>query len=197
MPTKSALKQQQSSDTTTGARYDGVAQLFHWSIVALLLLQYLTKWISPGTFAWASEGLLNAWHLGVGPTILALMLLRFAWRLTHSPPPPPADLPPALQWLSRATHLAFYGILVSLPILGWIAANGYGAKATLAGLVPLPDLVTTDKPLAETIGGVHGTLAWTLLAIIVLHVSGALYHALVKRDRVLQRMLPASGADAG
>ena len=142
-----------------GTHHNAVAQFFHWSIVALLLLQYLTKWVSPGTFSWTSKGLLNAWHLGVGPTILALMLLRLAWRLTHRPPPPPADISPALQWLSRVTHWAFYAILVILPVLGWIAANGSGAKATLAGLFALPNLTATNKPLAETVGDVHGTLA--------------------------------------
>ena len=180
-----------------GRRYDAVAKLFHWSVVALLALQYLTKWVPPKAFPWASEGALNAWHLAVGPTILLLMLLRLAWRLTHRPPPPPADLPAGLQWLSRATHWLFYAILIVLPVLGWMAASGYGATAYLAGLVPLPDLVAQDKPLAETLGSIHGALAWTLLALIALHVSGALYHAVVKRDRVLQRMLPLSRADAG
>ena len=40
------------------------------------------------------------------------------------------------------------------------------------------------------IGGVHGIVAWLLLAVIALHVSGALYHAVIKRDGVIQRMLP-------
>ena len=173
-------------------RYDGVARLFHWTVVALLLAQYVSKWIPPKSFSWASEGVLNAWHLAVGPTILLVMLLRLAWRLTHRPPPPPADLPPALRWVSRATHWSFYALLIVLPVLGWVAASGYGANVTLAGLLPLPALVSPDKPLAEAVGEVHGALAWALLALIALHVSGALYHAFVKRDGVVRRMSPTA-----
>ena len=80
-----------------------------------------------------------------------------------------------------------------LPVLGWVAASGYGAKVSLAGLVPLPALIGPDKSLAESVGEVHGTLAWVLLAVIALHVSGALYHALVKRDGVVGRMVPGRG----
>lgn len=39
----------------------------------------------------------------------------------------------------------------------------------------------------------HGTLAWTLLVVIALHVSGAPYHALVKRGGVIRRMMPGRG----
>ncbi len=58
------------------------------------------------------------------------------------------------------------------------------------GLIPLPALVAQSKPLAQTIGSVHGTLALALLALIALHITGALYHALIKQDGVMRRMLP-------
>jgi len=153
-------------------RYDGVAQSFHWVVVLLV----------------------NAWHLAIGPTVLLLMLLRLLWRLTHRTPAPPSDLPRSLRLLSRATHWLFYAALIVLPVLGWIAASGYGARVTLLRLVPLPALIAPDKSLAESVGSIHGALAWALLAVIALHVSGALYHALVKRDGVVGRMLPMAGA---
>lgn len=170
--------------------YDGVFKLFHWTIVALLLIQFATKLIPTGAFAWASEDALNAWHLSVGPTIWALMLLRLFWRLTHHVPPPPSDLPPVLQWFARATHWSFYALLTTFPVLGWISASAYGVRPYLLGLIPLPALASKDEALAERVGDVHGTLAWLLLLVIALHVSGALFHLLVKRDRVMQRMLP-------
>ena len=171
-------------------RYDGVAQSFHWLVVLAVVLQYATKWLPAG--APLSERQLNAWHLAIGPTILLLMLLRLAWRLTHHTPAPPSDLPRSLQLVSRGTHWLFYAILIVLPVLGWVAASGYGAPVTLLRLVPLPALIAPDKGLAESVGSVHGVLAWALLAVIALHVSGALFHALVKRDGVVGRMLPGA-----
>ena len=75
-----------------------------------------------------------------------------------------------------------------LPVLGWVAA--FGAQVTLLRLIPLPALIAPDKSLAESVGSVHGALAWVLLVVIALHVSGALYHALVKQDGVIGRILP-------
>ncbi len=173
-------------------RYDGVAQSFHWLVVLLVIAQYATKW-PPAGFASLSKGQLNAWHLAIGPAILLLMLLRLAWRLTHHVPPPPSDLSAPLRVLSRSTHWLFYAILIVLPVLGWVAASGYGAVVTLLGLVPLPALVSQDKSLAESVGSVHGALAWALLAVIALHVSGALHHALVKQDGMMRRMVPGRG----
>lgn len=170
--------------------YDAVSKTFHWVIVALVGIQYFTKLASPGVFAGVSEDGLNAWHLSVGPTILLLMLLRLAWRLTHRPPPPPDDLAPALRGLSWATHWAMYVFLLVLPVLGWVSASGYAARPFLFGLIPLPFIAAQSKSLGESAGSVHGALAWVLLATIALHISGALYHAFIKQDGVFQRMMP-------
>ncbi len=177
--------------------YDPMLQWLHWGILMLLIVQYMTKLIPPNVLAGASEESLNKWHLAIGPSILALMLLRLAWRLTHPVPPPPADLSLGLQLVSRATHWTLYGLLILLPILGWFSASGFGATPYLFDLIPLPALVARNKDFAEMIGGVHGFVAWILLAVIALHVCGALYHATIKRDGVMQRILPLGSAETG
>lgn len=170
-------------------RYDPVAQGFHWLVVLLLVAQYLTEALQ-SVLPKSYEGVFDRLHVSIGPTILLLMLLRLVWRLANPPPPAPRDLPPALQALSRATHWAFYAVLFVLPILGWVAASAFNTRAYLLGFIPLPALTTPNEDFGNAIGEVHGAVALTLLALIALHVAGALYHALVKRDGVLQRMLP-------
>ena len=172
------------------ARYNGIARLFHWLVVLLVLMQFATKIVPKDWLGIFSEQRLDAWHLGIGPTILVLTLVRLAWRLTHAVPPAPDDLSPPLQLVSRATHWAFYAVLVLLPALGWAAASGYGARATILGLVPLPALIARNDATAAVIGAMHGVAAWVLLALIALHVGGALYHGMIKRDGVVGRMLP-------
>ncbi len=170
--------------------YTATARLFHWLVVVLVIAQVTIALVLPSLLPDTAAGTLSAWHLSVGSTILFVMLLRLAWRLTHAPPPPPADLSPPLRLLSRATHWAFYAILIVLPTLGWAAASAYGATVRLFGLIPLPALVAQNERLGGKIGEVHGTVAFVLLALITLHVAGALYHALIKRDGVIQRILP-------
>ena len=168
-------------------RYDGVAIALHWLIVALVAVQFTTKAI---TAEGARQDALDAWHLAVGPTILLLMLIRLVWRLTHVPPPPPADLSAPLRLLSRATHWLFYALLIVAPVLGWVSASAFRAQPTLLGLAKLPMIAPESKSLAESWGAVHGALAWAILALIALHISGALYHLLAKDDGVAARMLP-------
>lgn len=170
--------------------YNSVARAFHWAVAALIAMQVSIALILPSVLPASAEEGLSAWHFAVGSTVLVLMVLRLAWRLTHTPPPPPADLSPGLRTLSRATHWGFYAILIGLPLLGWTAASAYGASVRLFGLIPLPALVAPDKAFAEQVGRVHATVAFALVALVALHIAGAAYHALVKRDGVVRRMLP-------
>ena len=186
----SASARVESGLSELGRPYDPVARLFHWLVVVLVAMQLAIALVLPAVLPGSAEDSLAAWHLSVGSTILLVMLLRLGWRLTHAPPPPPVDLSPGLRLLSRATHWALYALLIVQPLLGWTTASAYGVTVRLLGLIPLPALVAPDKAFAEAVGRVHGAVALVLVALIALHISGSLYHALVKRDRVVHRMLP-------
>jgi cytochrome b561 len=57
--------------------------------------------------------------------------------------------------------------------------------------VELPQLVGTRAPGWGWTGDVHSLLAYyVMLPLIALHIASALYHYLIRRDGVLQRMLP-------
>ena len=172
------------------ARYSGVAKSLHWLILALLIVQFAIAWTMPQIGRGSVPTGLIGWHLSVGVAILAVMIVRLAWRITHPAPPAPTDLSPALAILSRATHYLLYAVLIVLPLLGWANASSRGWAVKLFGIVPLPPLMAKGSPLGHSLGDIHGTLALVLLAIIAVHVSGALYHALYLKDRTLQRMLP-------
>ena len=170
--------------------YTSIAKLFHWLILALLVVQFAIAWTMPDIGRGSVPTGLIGWHLSVGVAILAVMIVRLAWRLTHPAPPAPADLAPALATLSRVTHYLLYAVLIVLPILGWANASARGWAVKLFGVVPLPALMAKGSALGHSLGDVHATLATVLLAIVALHVAGALYHAVVLKDRTVQRMLP-------
>ena len=178
-----------SGQVRSNITYGPVAQVFHWLVVVLLVAQYLTE-LLPRLLPKSYEDAFVGSHVSIGPTILLIMLLRLGWRLANPPPPAPRNLRPSLQVISRMTHWLFYVVLIVLPILGWISASAFGVTAYLFGFIALPGLVAKDQAFGDAIGSIHGTIALALLALIALHISGAAYHALVKRDGVLQRMLP-------
>ena len=169
--------------------YDAVAREFHWVVVALLAAQFAIAWTMPEIHRGVRPDGLIAWHLSVGTLILAVMVARLGWRLSHRPPPPPADLPSSLRLVSRLTHYGLYGLLVVLPLLGWANASARGWPVVLGGVVPLPSLVLVGSAPGHFAGDAHKVLATALLVLAGLHLSGALYHLLVLRDRTVDRML--------
>ena len=170
-------------------RYDIVARSFHWLTVLLIVIQFAVAWTMPDIHRGTLPTGLIAWHLSIGTAILAVVLARGAWRLTHREPPPPQSLPPLMQGVSRVTHVALYALLVALPLLGWANASARGWAVTLFGVVPLPPLFAKGSHVGMASGDIHQTVALVLLAVVGLHVLGALYHLVVARDGTVQRML--------
>ncbi len=174
------------SDTVE--RYGPVAIALHWAIALLILVNWPLGYFGEAIEQRFGESLV--WlHKSIGLTVLALSLVRLAWRLGHPPPPLPADMPDALKAAARLNHAAFYLWLLTMPVAGFLATNAWGFPLTWFWLVPLPDPVGKDVPLAETLTLIHRIMAWSLVAMIVLHVSGALWHHFVRRDGTLRKML--------
>lgn len=168
--------------------YDGVAKLLHWLVVVLIAAQFVIGWTMPDIHKGTLPDGLIAWHLGVGATLIAAVVLRIVWRLTHRPVP--VVLSPFHNFVSHVTHGLLYLALVVVPVLGWANASSRGWSVRLFGVLPYPAISSVGSPVGHEMGDIHGYLAWVLLALIGLHVLGALFHRFVLRDQVLQRMLP-------
>lgn len=169
-------------------RYTTVARSLHWLIVGLIVVQFCVAWTMPDIEHGTQPVGLIVWHLSVGATILAVMLLRLFWRLTHAPPPP-ADLPQSLQLVSRFTHYLLYILLIALPFGGWANASARGWPVKLFGVLPLPAIAPQGSAWGMAAGDIHMTAATGLLVVIALHIAGSIYHALFLKDDTVQRMI--------
>jgi cytochrome b561 len=128
----------------------------------------------------------------IGITVLLLAALRAGWRVTHPVPAPNPLHPPWQRRAASIAHAALYLLMFLLPLSGWLFSSASGYPVKYLGLIPLPDLVAKDKELAEVFKEIHEVLAFSLAAIVVAHVGGALQHHLIDRDDTLARMLPAA-----
>jgi cytochrome b561 len=168
--------------------YDTVAKLLHWLIFILLAAQYAVGSIMPHIGRKTlNEGWVS-WHFSIGAAILVTIVARFVWRL-FNPVAPAIGLAAWEAALSKFTHFALYALVFAMTVLGWMAANSRGWDVKLLGVITFPALVPKGSALGHEAGDIHSALVYVLLAFIVLHVMGALYHYFLKRDRVLQRML--------
>ena len=180
----------QASGTLHPARYDATSRAIHW-LTALLVLAGAALGLTIAHAAPEDEATkytLYDIHESIGLTILAITLFRLAWRIGHPAPPLPADMPAPMRILARANHAAFYAWLLAMPVVGFVATNAWGFPVKLYGLIPLPDPVGKNVPLAETLTRIHAVSGWILLGMIALHVTGALYDQYVRHDGTLDRM---------
>jgi cytochrome b561 len=173
-----------------GGRYSGVAKTLHWLILALLIAQFIFAWTMPHIGRNTPVTTLISLHFTFGLVILAVAVVRLIWRITHREPPPEAGIPPWQTATARIVHWLLYVLLFAVPILGWINASYRGMPIVIFGL-DLPKLIATRAPGWGWTGDIHALIAtYVMLGLVGLHVAAALYHYIVRRDRVLQRMLP-------
>jgi len=176
---------------TTAEHYGSVAMFFHWLIAALIVVNIALGLYFPDLpRADPSKFTLAQIHKSIGLTVLSLSVLRVLWRLVNPIPPLPADMPPALKLLARATQFLLYVLIVAIPLSGWLMVS-----ASRLGL-PTPYFFLFDWPNLPVIGDhemwedVHTYLAWSAIVLVPIHIAGALYHQFIRRDDVLKQMMP-------
>ncbi len=176
----------------SAARYTSTAIALHWLLALALVGIFCVGLYMVGLpFSPAKLKLIN-WHKWAGITILTLSALRLLWRLTHRPPPLPAQVQAAMPAWQRVAHHGTHGLLYALffavPLIGWAYSSAAGFPIVLFGVLPLPDLLPVDKDLAEAIKPWHRAAAFALAALVLLHVAAALKHHFIDRDGLLGRM---------
>jgi cytochrome b561 len=173
---------------TARLHYGTTAKIFHWLIVALLAVQYPIGWLMPDLHRNQQPGAPMIFHVSFGITILILIVLRLAWRLTH-PVAPESSLPPWQRLSSGVVHWLLYALVLGTTVTGWLFASFRGWSLSFFYLVPLP-MLAENAAAGKAIDGLHQVMEWALLVMIGIHVVAALAHLFVYRDKVLQRMLP-------
>ncbi len=177
---------------STAVRYNGVSKTLHW-VIALLAFSQLAM----GKFfeVEADEsGSLFGWHTALGLLVLALMVVRLGWRITHTVPALPRNTPGWQQVAAKATHMAFYVLLIALPITGWLLASVEGDPVSFFGWFTVPALPLPGGEASEDlIEEAHKLLGNVLLVLAGIHVLAGLKHYYIDRDDVLRRMMPGTG----
>jgi cytochrome b561 len=188
------------------SRYTRVAMVLHWTIAVMIIANVALAWSFD---AWPDALVRPAidTHKSIGVTVLGLALLRVLWRAAHPPPAFPATYPRVERLAARVTHFAFYLLILAIPLSGWAHDSAWSQAAAypmrLYGLVPWPRIAAIadlDPALKERLhdvfARVHNSLGYVLLALLALHVAGALKHQFWDRAPELQRMWPGRRGEA-
>jgi cytochrome b561 len=174
---------------TPPLQYGTTAKVFHWLVVALLLVQYPIGWLMPDIHRGMKPGAAMTFHISFGIVILMLIVMRFLWRLTY-PVASESSLLPWQRLSSEAVHWLLYALVLATTVTGWLFASFRGWGVSLFYLAPLPMLASENAAAGKAFEGLHQAMEWALLVLIGIHVAAALAHFFIYRDRIVQRMLP-------
>lgn len=172
----------------TTMTYGSVTKFFHWLIFLVLAGQIIFGFFL-GNIPKAIQPITYNIHKLLGISILLLMLLRGLWALNNPKPYLPLSTKLWEHILERFVHFLLYTVVVAIALVGWIGSVAAGRAPHLGELViTLP--VPTNKTIVEIAFYLHEKLVFVLIALVSLHVAAAFFHYIVKKDNVLQRMMP-------
>ncbi len=170
-------------------KFTPLAMFFHWAVFLLItynILQHPELEDFPPALAADTMTV----HMGVGLSILILMIARLYWRMTHPAPDLPDDMP---RWQQRTAHFVQWGLylaIFAMVFLGIAAAAFAPYEASAFGIVPLSWMAPANEHIHEIIVELHEAVNKIILLLFLIHVLAAGYHAIAKKDGVLRSMLP-------
>ncbi|HEY9280276.1 MAG TPA: cytochrome b [Eoetvoesiella sp.] len=174
-------------------RYTRTAIFLHWLVALSLIGTFALGFYMQDLPLSPNKLKLYSWHKWAGITLLVLIIVRLAWRISHRAPELPLTMGPTARLATHAGHWLLYGLMLAIPVSGWLMSSAQGFQVVWFGILPLPDLVSKNAALGALLNDVHVVLNYTLLVAVIGHVGAALQHHFIKKDTVLTRMLPLIG----
>jgi cytochrome b561 len=173
---------------TQNDRYSAFIRLLHW----LMALGFSFMWGS-GYYMTSIveedsnlEELLFGLHISIGVTLLFLLVLRIIIRRVTTIPPPVIGLS---YWERIGSHIGHIGLYV-LPALiiaiGWAETDFGGHGVSWFGIEMFKVFPTMESlagiTLETTTATLHKWLAYSMLALAVVHVAAAVKHRIDGHD---------------
>ena len=156
--------------------YSRLQIALHWIVFAIIAQQYIFKDAMSAAWDRVTDGMeavfdpLVLAHVAGGALVMIFALWRLTLR-TRRGVPPAIEASKLQGILAKLTHVGLYVLMILMLVSGSVAWFG-GVEAAAQG---------------------HNVMKIILLALVALHVIGALYHQFVLRDGTLARMRRAQG----
>lgn len=168
-----------------------VSRANHWItafafITAIIVAIYAEEFMAKGDARTAAFQL----HFSLGVTIFALFILRVIW-LKISPNPAPIGDNRKEQIIAASVKGFLYLAMLLLPILGYIMVSLKGIDIHVFGLFTLPNLFepAPHSTLKNVVQNLHVIGGFAIIAVLALHIAGAMKHHFILKDNTLLRML--------
>jgi len=177
----------------TNSSWGSLSRLFHWSLGVLIIGMLAYGWWMNHFPARPDRFFYRSIHADIGYVVLLLTVTRLIWRWINPVPALPADTPQWERLAAGIIHGALYAVTILVAMLGWAHSGARDPNyADWFGLFRVPQITSPDKAAAAAYESRHIFFAYVLLALILIHIGAAIWHHVVKRDRVAARMIDGS-----
>ncbi|MGO9382723.1 MAG: cytochrome b [Mycobacterium sp.] len=171
---------------SASTRFALPSRILHWLMAPMVIAQLLIGVTMIASLSYYP--LLLAIHRPLGVLILAFAVVRLANRLTHRLPPFLATMSPAERRIATWSEYLLYALLLVQPLTGWAMLSAARFPIVLVGPLHLPGIAPHDIDVYAVLRQAHNVFAFLLFLTFTAHVCAVLFHTLVLRDRLLDRM---------
>ena len=171
--------------------FNNIAIFLHWLVAFLLMIQFLIGLDmvdipkgpdSPRVF-WFNT------HKSIGILLGCVILFRLYWRLRSGVPESPAGSANWERMAASLSHKLLYFCMVLMPTSGLVGSLFSKYDLLFLG-IKIPKFFEHDPLIKEVTTNIHQWTAYIFLAIICIHILGAVKHLVIDCDGVFERMMP-------
>ncbi len=179
-----------SETNMKASNYDLGYRILHWLMAILILLMLLAVmgFASVTNNQEHMEMLMG--HSSLGTLVGLFLILRIFKRFIKKSPIPEQDLPKLQQRVAKTVQYALYGLMVWIPVTGYLTARFHELPVMAFGRFNLSNASQTmyNPELFDALRLGHEIGTKLIMVLLVLHIGGAFYHKLVKKDQVMRSM---------
>jgi len=177
-----------TNTTPERQQFTGSMRFLHW-LTAALVLTMLGIGVAM-VASLANYHTLVSIHRPVGILILLVVVIRYVNRRFSSLPPFPVTMSSQERFVASASEHLFYAFLFVLPLVGWGMLSAAGYPIVMFGSLHLFPILPHSLMLYAALRKTHTVLAYLLFLMFLAHFGAILFHTLIVRDRMFQRMAP-------
>jgi cytochrome b561 len=172
----------------TNDQFGLVSTYIHWISAVMVFglfalgfwmvdLNYYSQWYRDAPY----------YHKAFGLTLFSLTLVRIIWKLNNTTPKSLGSKKVEHK-LANFAHLALYGLLLLIMFSGYLISTADGRGIELFNLFTVPSMGELFANQEDLAGEVHEIAAYTIIAMVVLHVLAALKHHFINKNETIKRI---------
>ncbi len=97
--------------------------------------------------------------------------------------------PAGLALIARVSHRLLYAVFLLMPVSGFLLSAFNGSTTQFFYRFPIPGF-EKNEAIRNLFQSVHLAGQWAVYALVLLHIAGTAWQVAIRRDGVLDRMLP-------